>query len=102
MVGMMVRADHFLDLVGPAADLFQCRLERGNAVGAVDPRIHQCPLVTTVQEVDVDDGRPHRQRQVDEENAGPDLANFGLTHAAGPALRMTPSLSRASATPPRW
>ena len=51
--------------------------ERSDALRRVHPGVDQSPRAMTIDKVNVDDRRPHRQRQKDLVDTGVDLNYFG-------------------------
>src|SRR5579885_824793 len=74
----MMGAEDHREVLDARSGLRKRVLERGHAIGSVHPGIDQRPLsAAAIDQVNVDDRRPHRQRQENLENSGTDLYNFG-------------------------
>ena len=76
VIDMMMGRDDRIEILDLDADFGQRLFERGDALGRVHAGIDQRPRAVTVDQVNVDDGRPHRQRQEDLVDTRMDLNYF--------------------------
>ena len=76
MIDVMVRADQRVQVLNPSPDLLKGFFERRDAVGGVHSRIDQRPRAVTIDQINIDDRRPHRQRQKNLVDSRMDLGNF--------------------------
>src|SRR5208282_6662822 len=65
MIDMVMRGDDRIEILDLDPDFRHRLLECGDAFGRVHPGIDKRPCAVTVEQINVDDCRPHRQRQKD-------------------------------------
>ena len=65
VIDMMMSRDDRVEILDLDADFARRLLECRDALGRVHPGVDQRPRAVTVEQIDVDDCRPHRQRQKD-------------------------------------
>src|SRR5947209_4291347 len=76
MIDVMVSSDEEIEVVEPDAKLPECILQCGDALGRVHPGVDQRPFAVTVDQVNINDCRPHRQWQEDFVNPRMNLSEF--------------------------
>src|SRR5208283_5148578 len=63
VINMMMRRNDRIEIFNLDAEFRERFLECLDALGRVHPGVDERPRAVTVEEIDVDDSRPHRQRQ---------------------------------------
>src|SRR5271156_2725662 len=63
VINMMMRRDDCVEIFDLDAEFRERFLERLDALRRVHPGVDQRPRAVTIEEIDVDDSRPHGQRQ---------------------------------------
>src|ERR1700684_156964 len=63
VINMMMRCDDRVEIFNLDAEFRERFLECLDALGRVHPGVDERPRAVTIEEIDVDDSRPHRQRQ---------------------------------------
>jgi hypothetical protein len=76
VIDVMVCADQNVEVFNLEPDLRERLLERRDALGRVHPSVDQNPFAMTIDQPDIDDGRPHRQRQEDFVDSRVNLNDF--------------------------
>ena len=78
MVDVMMGAEQHRQILDPGSGLREGVLECGHAVGRVHAGVDQHPLTTAaIDQIDVNDRRPHRERQKEFVNPALYFRNFG-------------------------